>query len=411
VNRNLKKVAPLGVLTLALMSIAPAQAQQTELDALRTQIEELQRRLEEIESAQASQASSSTPNPLTTKEKVTMSGLLQVHGLGFLSEDIRPGGTRGNDTIRLRRGELRLTAPSITPRVSGTIMFDPVKAIAARNSTAAPAINIRARDNVLQEIQLSYLLNKNATNTTNAFIDIGQFKIPIGYEGDLVSSSALQTVERALFFTQRDPFDGGFGDVRDSGIQLRGTLGGQFDYRLGAFNGLGEQQNQQSSSDQKAIIGRLVYRPAGVQGLQLGISAANARSATPTSGGVRVDRDLLNGFVVYKKDKFSAQAEYLKGESQLQTAAAVNEIQGYYGSIGYLFTPKLEGVFRYDSLDTNRNVNNARLRDITLGLNYYIKGNNAKIQANIVQRESDAGVPAALRNDRTELRTNFQIAF
>jgi hypothetical protein len=409
--RRTLKAATLAVGVSALSAGTPALAQQTEIQALRAQIEELQTRLNKIETDAAKTTSAVGSGAVVqSKEKVTVSGLLQVHGLGFLSEDVRAGGTRGNDTIRLRRGELRLTAPSITPRVSGTIMFDPAKAVAGRTNIAnGTNLNIRARDNVLQEIQVSYLLSKIGDAKNQTFIDVGQYKIPIGYES-LVSSGALQTVERALLFTQRDPFDGGYGDVRDSGIQVRGLLSGQLDYRLGIFNGLGENQNAQAVSDQKAIIGRLAYLPTSLPGFQIGVSAGKARNATPANA-TRTDRDILNGFVAYKRDKFSAQAEYLSGEQQLRGTAITTKVRGYYASLGYLFTPKLEGVLRYDTFDTNRNANNAEVKDYTLGLNYYIKGNNAKIQANIVQRDSDAGVSSGLRNDRTELRTNFQIAF
>ena len=263
---------------------------------------------------------------------------------------------------------------------------------------------------MLQEIAISYLLAQNADKSTNATVDIGQYKIPFGFEGDRVSSSALTFVERALLFTQRDTQDGGYGDVRDTGVQLKGTLGGQFDYNLGVFNGLGELQNTQAVSDQKAIISLLIYRPRGLDGLQIRVSGSTANSATPTSA-TRVDRDLLNGFVVYRKNKLGLQTEYLTGDTEVRGATGATKVRGYYGSVSYLFTPKLEGAFRYDYFDANRSVADSDVRDYTLGLNYYIKGNNAKIQANIVQRDGNTNAPAGLRNDRTELRTNFQIAF
>lgn len=409
-HKYLLKAVSLSAIALALSS-APAWAQQSETQALRTQIEELQKRLDAIEAAQAATAASSAPNPLSSKEKVTVSGLLQVHSLNFPSEDPRTGGTRGTDTFRLRRGEIRLTAPSITSRISGTIQLDAAKAVSGRtNITNGTNLNIRARDSVLQEIAISYLLKQNADKTSAATVDVGQYKIPFGYEGDRVSSSALTFVERALLFTQRDTQDGGYGDVRDTGIQLRGTLGGQIDYNAGIFNGLGELQNTQAISDQKAFIGRVIYHPTGLKGLQLGVSAATARGATPTSS-TRVNRDLYNGFVVYKRGKVGLQAEYLDGQTQVRGTATTTNVRGYYGSLSYLFTPKLEGAFRYDYFNANRSLADSDVHDYTLGLNYYIKGNNAKIQTNIVQRNGNTNAPAGLRNDRTELRTNFQIAF
>ncbi len=426
-NRNsILKTVSLSVLSLALLSSVPAQAQQanppqtdtaqSDTQVLRAQIEELQKRLDAIETAQkksAATAAAAPSSPITSKEKVVLSGLLQVQALNYSNEDSRVGGTRGIDTFRLRRGELRLTAPSITPRISGTVMFDPAKAVSGRTNIASGTnLSIRARDNALQEIEISYLLNQNAGKNTNTFVDVGQYKLPLGYEGDQVASSALTFVERALMFTQRDTQDAGYGDVRDTGIQLRGLAGGQVAYNLGLFNGLGDLQNTTSQSKQKALIGRVTFKPTSVKGLQLGISAATSNAATLTSGTNRFNRDLYNGFIAYKKNKVGVQAEYLSGRTQVRDmAGTLNNVRGYYGSLSYLFTPKLEGAFRYDYFDANRSLANSAVRDYTLGVNYYIKGNNAKIQANIVRRQGGDNAPAGIRDSRTELRTNFQVAF
>jgi phosphate-selective porin len=98
---------------------------------------------------------------------------------------------------------------------------------------------------------------------------------------------------------------------------------------------------------------------------------------------------------------------------------SARDIRGYYGSVGYRLTPKLEGVLRYDYLDANRDLGgDTEVRDIIAGLNYYIKGNNAKIQVNVLRRNGAEGLgnsvsnPSSdIQNDRTELRANFQVAF
>jgi hypothetical protein len=241
--RRASSGAVLGAVAIVLGNPVPAHAQQSEIEALRAQIEELSQRLEKLESSQvaAAETAKATP-PVSSRFPVTLSGLLQVHSLGFLNQE--GPAPRANDTFRLRRGEIRITAPSITPRLSGTIMFDPAKAQFNRSAAfgEAGSNTIRTRDAILQEIQLSYLLRKAAPGTqNNIYVDVGQYKIPVGYES-LLSSGALPLVERALMFTQRDPFDGGYGDVRDTGVQLRGTQG-QFDFRLGVFNGFGDRQN------------------------------------------------------------------------------------------------------------------------------------------------------------------------
>jgi hypothetical protein len=398
-----------------VVSGAPVQAQQSEVAALRAQMEELQARLDKLEADQKKSADAATAaaaaaksNPaVTSKFPVQVSGLFQLHSLNTFSQS--GPAPRVNDTFRIRRGELRLTAPAITSRISGTIQLDPAKAsfrsrVPFNAGPGAINVDTRARDSILQEVQISYLLNKG-TDRSN-YIDVGQYKIPIGLES-LQSSSALQLVERALIFTQRDPFDAGYGDVRDTGIQLRGTAG-KVDYRLGVFNGFGDRQNAQALSDPKAVLGRLSFRPN--TNSEIGVSGGIGNTGT-AAGAPRADRNVLNFFGRYQKNKLTLQGEYLTGDASLQNAPTVFDIKGYYGSVGYLFTPKIEGVFRYDYLDANRNVANADVRDLILGLNYYIKGNNAKIQTNIVKRSGGTGAPADLQNDRTELRTNFQIAF
>ena len=437
-RRTLRAVAGLIGASVAL-SGAPAHAQQSEIDLLRQQLAELQARLDKLETTQSAAAATiktNTPTVATgSKLPLTISGLAQVHSLNFLDEDINNNGAPSFDTFRLRRAEIRLTAPSITPRISGTVMLDPAKITSLRGNSSTGAI--RERDNILQEIQISYLLSKTASGSNT--IDVGQFKIPIGYES-LQSSGALGTIERALIFTQRDGFDGGYGDVRDTGIQLRGTLK-QLEYRLGVFNGIGDRQNGLSLRDNKAVLARVSYRPTQIKGLEFGVSggkgntgvqtflaSTNAAGAvTTTSVTTRADRNLFNAFAAYKKDKLTLQGEYLTGKAVPITVAsnattgatttAGRDVKGYYGHIGYLFTPKLEGILRYDYFDTNRDGANADVKDIVLGLNYYIKGNNAKIQTNLIKRNGGDNAPTStnpssnLRNDRLELRTAFQVAF
>ena len=391
---------------------APAQAQNADIDALRAQIAELQTKLDKLAAQQdAQQKALDKAKPVvSTKTPIKISGLLQIHLLDYFNQD-GTSQTRTADTFRLRRGELRITAPQITDKVSATVMFDP-----AKDTTSS-----RARNNILQEIVLSYQLNKSA-KSSNA-LDLGQFKIPVGYES-LVSSGALPFVERPLIFTARDPFDGGYGDVRDTGAQLSSTLG-DFDAKIGLFNGIGDRQNALALSDEKAILGRVAYN--GVKNLTLGVSGgAGNTGTTQTASGItatrRAHRSLFNLFAAYNKSKVYAAAEYLRGNAvpislgQTNTGGVITpvnvagrDIEGYYGAFGYSFTPKLQGLFRYDNLDTDRKTNNSTLKDYTLGLNYFLKGTEAKVQFNVVDHQGDANARGFQHG--TELRTAFQASF
>ncbi|HEX8237545.1 MAG TPA: hypothetical protein VF600_16430, partial [Abditibacteriaceae bacterium] len=73
----------------------------------------------------------------------------------------------------------------------------------------------------------------------------------------------------------------------------------------------------------------------------------------------------------------------------------------------------------YDFLDANRDLGgDTEVRDIIAGVNYYLKGNNAKIQVNVLRRNGAQGLGGSvsnpssdIQNDRTELRVQGQVSF
>ena len=326
------------------------------------------------------------------KPTITVSGLAQIHARGFTSQSGPVAETP--DTFLLRRAEIRVSAV-VTPKISGYIAIDPAKQLSIGTSGANQS------SNVLQEAVISYQVSPKT------FVDVGQFKIPVGYEGDLVSSSALQNIERALIYQARDPQGGGQGDIRDTGIRVR-TAAGPFELQLGAFNGLGERQNTTAVADEKALVARAVYNVPAVAGLRLGVSGGHAASDTQPS------RSIGTAFAVYKRGRTTFQTEYAAGKHRF-------EPRGYYAHVGVAVTPKIETTARYDVFDFDRDsAGGTEVRDAILGVNYLLRGNNAKIQANVIHRDGGAnlvgvaGLPssaAAFANSGTQLRVNFQVGF
>ena len=379
-NLRIKK-STLGIALSALMLGAPAIAradQADDVNALRQQILQMQQRLDELEQNQkdtkviVDKAAEASKQSVKSKFDLSISGLLQVQGIANLSGD----GSQGNDTFRLRRGELKLTG-TINDRISGVALFDIAK---------TKIDSSKRNDAILQEITLSYLLNKNGANKN--YIDVGQTKLPLGYES-LVSSSALPLLERSMIFSQ-----GKYGDVRDTGAQLRGNAG-PLEYRIGIFNSLGDRQNDVASRDSKAYAGRLLWKAA--EGLQLGGSFGKAND----SGNI------VNVFANYTRNKFWVWGEYAKGSRD--SGATIVDGNGFNLTAGYRLSPKLEAVARYDKFsDTDK----GDAKEATLGLNYYLKSNNAKIQLNLVKHDGPSGVSGSgYSNDWTELRSGFQVAF
>ena len=137
-------------------------------------------------------------------------------------------------------------------------------------------------------------------------IELGQQRVPFGYEG-VLSASKLDTLERALYMSDRGRA-GGYGDVRDLGVIARGQLAhGVVEYTGGVFNGLGESMNEVDRNGQKAFAGRIVVHPA-IRGLQFGGSIA--RGAFQSTDATR-------------RDRAGVELLFARGLVQLQVGAGV----------------------------------------------------------------------------------------
>lgn len=321
----------------------------------------------------------STPTPVNNVEsgfgKIKFDGLIQAW---------YSAGNGTNNTFRFRRAEMKFSG-QILPKVKWTLMIDPAKALSVNKTTTAISgvpvvtdVSPNQASRILQDafITLAYVKNVN--------VDIGQYKIPLSQEG-LQSSSALDTVERALFMSDRSR-GGGLGDIRDFGVQFSGPLGNNFNYQIGLFNGVGENQNIPDTNQQKDVIGRFVVRPPIIKGLQIGVSGAWSNGNRTTNPG----RDRLGGELLYANKKFKFKAEVMGGVD-----GDFHRL-GYYTHFGYKITPKLEAIFRIDGFDPDRrretNSSNVTELDYVSGINYYIKEHNVKFQFNYIRKTFNSGI-------------------
>jgi len=289
------------------------------------------------------------------------------------------GGNGGfRDTFRIRRSELKFSG-EITPHARWTVMIDPSKALGLNNTytviDGAPVLadtSVNQASRILQDAFITVDYNKNIR------VNVGQFKVPFSLEG-LQSSAALETVERALFASDRGRA-GTYGDVRDLGVMVHGPLSSAVDYQIGLFNGSGENQNDLDKNDQKAVAGRLVVHPSFLRGLQMGGSGVWGNG----SGPARPRRDRVGAELLFKRDAWTIKSEFMSGtDSDLHR-------RGYYGHVGYRVAPRIETVFRIDTWDPDTRLQtsstNTRERDFIAGINYYLTENNLKFQANYLRK-------------------------
>ena len=492
-----------GLLTL---TVALPWAQGAEGD-LRAEIEALKKQLAArnqpapapgagvVSRAEEAIANKYGPNAaVTTKQgKLTISGLVQVwyysiqnDRLGFFG-DLRRGGSAGdtnegkdNDSFRLRRAEIQLTA-DVTEYVQAVVQIDP-----AREATSFPALpsNLGTflRDRTTNQAAIQDGAGGAARMLKNAYVrfhtfvphhdfSIGQHKLPTGEEGAR-SAAELDFVERW--------WGGCIGDdTRDLGLTAHGTwVDDRVQYWLTASNGAGDyfgsrgqMPNRSDDNDQKDLLYRLQFRPVWKDetwgGLELGGGSQfgfHGEAGDPGFGNVDgLNRRRTDAFRHFAWAGYfpggPVKGWWLRGEwlwlrdrnapatvrslvgglltGPRQTAPHALDTSGWYVATGYDLAKSVwadglpkwlkptEFAFRYQEFG---NVMVADLvypmartdvfssRVWTAGVNYYLKGHNAKVQANynwVNEPNEDSNQRARgfreVRNDN--LMVNFQVAW
>jgi hypothetical protein len=311
------------------------------------------------------------------------SATLQVWGItSHLANPATPSES-WTSTLRIRRAELKIKGEIVRKTLGYAVMFDPARLLDFTNKsipvtgqdpapTTAGSVSVAqapagGSTSILQDVALSYL-------NDYADISVGQFKVPVSLEG---SGSAGK-----LYFPERALISRKYGDRRDIGVKAEKKFD-KFGYTLGLYNG--EGQNKLDSNDQKDLALRLEVYPIK----ELTLAAVGYTSITERQEVGTKDR--IEGDVKLEKDHFLLQAEYIRGWDMTGTAAAHQRVQGqgFYVLAGYTFFDQLQPVVRFGSLDPDvkHDEHGAKAVDpndettsYELGVNYYLKGHDAKLQ-------------------------------
>lgn len=252
-------------------------------------------------------------------------------------------------------------------------------------------------------------------------VRVGQFKTPFGFE-QLVSEPVLFTIERSL---ANDRLTLG----RQLGVQVFATsLDKRLSVAAGLFNGNGAN-NGFNDNDRFLYVGRLTAAPLQTkwskQEVQWSMGAdaytsqdigllLNDFGFDATPGGVKdnlftgkraglgLDTQLHLGL-------FELWAEYLWGRfkptNQVPSARLTSE--GWYAQGSYYLVPKkFQAVVRYETFDPDVSLSGNSTDTYLLGLNYFIKGDDLKLQLD-VQRSDAFG----LSSQENRVFTRLQVVF
>lgn len=231
----------------------------------------------------------------------------------------------------------------------------------------------------------------------SANIRAGQFKTPFGFE-QLYLDPRLYFVERSLVNDRLTP-----------GRQIGAQVGGEawderFNYAVGLFNGNGTNQNF-NDNDRFMTAGRASVVPLTGRFLDeparwtVGLNAFRTRDAnvtvspefgidsTPSSAakdniflghrrGLGYDTQVEIG-------PFEAWAEYLRGTFEPEDRLPLRRLRssGWYAQTSYyVIFDKLQLVARRDVFDPIQSADGDDTRTTTLGLNWYFKQHDLKLQ-------------------------------
>jgi hypothetical protein len=318
---------------------------------------------------------------------------LQVWAVAEHLGSARTDDNAWQSSMRVRRAEVKFKGEIIPKKIGYTIMLDPARLLDFKSTSTdvkdadgatvgtvpvvgppgaqnGSTIITGASSSILQDVQLTYM-------TDFADVSIGQFKIPVSLEG---MGSATK-----LYFPERSLVSRRYGDRRDIGIKIEKKFD-HFSYFLGAYNG--EGQNNLDSNDQKDLALRLEVYP---------IKEFTLAAAGYVSVG---DRDLVNtkdrieADIKFEKYGFLLQGEYIRAWDVIGTAASHRRIggHGFYALAGYTFFDTLQPVVRIGAVDPEIGADERGSIDVKavaptdemvayeLGVNYYLKQHDAKLQ-------------------------------
>lgn len=263
-------------------------------------------------------------------------------------------------------------------------------------------------------------------------LDIGLRKAPLGFE-ELTSSGSLKAIERSgvtRYFIE--PNNGRRLGAAGYRIGLFGE-GKAGDFFYGAAITNPERVGSSTDNGNATNNNQAYWVHGGYKGkIEGGTFTLGAAAATlPDQGGKTLgtgnDLTIWSVYGDVTVGNFQLSGEYLTADVDRGASATRDASPSGFWLLGaYKFTPKLEGVVRYSSLDTDgRGVNLSdsvrsapgggtmdKLDEMFVGANYYIMGNDLKWQFGYVWGKSEDTITGGVAEaETTGFRSQFQVNF
>lgn len=237
-------------------------------------------------------------------------------------------------------------------------------------------------------------------------IRVGKFKTPFSHAylttlGEtLMPSLPLSLTAPVILPYSLNAVTPNIGTGFDLGVEVHGLLADKFGYEVGLFNGTGISVNTAGKTfcddwhiPSLLYAGRFTYMPKGVmpstQGnpnrlnedkLMLGVSTSlNVESENESTNDYRAGLEFA---MLKRKLYLGAEMYYMHvGFTKRQKIDQGYHYLGGYVQGGYFVTSRLQATARYDFFNRNGMDTNGFMNMPAVGVNYFFKGCNLKLQA------------------------------
>ena len=205
---------------------------------------------------------------------------------------------------------------------------------------------------------------------------IGNSRVGTGMEG-------LQS-PYTLPFLNRSQISRNFSNVRKVGLRIRGDYK-YVDYDFGGYSSDTFFTDFMPGAEFNSWVN---LKPLSKNKEKFG----TLKTGAGISVGSRHSTDyFVSGFgVQYSYKRLWTRAEYsVANGSNGRTGLTSKHRQGWYVTLGYKITKKLELMARYDEFDPDKSISGNNRREYSTGLNYYIKGQALKLVLNYIFCQND----------------------
>jgi hypothetical protein len=287
----------------------------------------------------------------------------------------RAGDNTQLSQFRLRRAEIALAGEILPKKVAFKVMFDAAKVRETTKVTVAgppDAMGNPTTVTIQQPTSATSALQDFYITALSKYADasIGQFKIPVSWEG--YNSSGK------LIFPERAVVSNTLGDKRDLGLRIEKKFK-QVGYSAGVFNGQG--LNNFETNLQKDFALRLeVYPVPGLTLAGVTYDSVGQRDRAGTKDRWEIDARYETGPYLVQSEAIIARDKPMNG-ADFVTGRGLYVLAGYtLKDVDSELHGDLQPVVRVGTFDPNTDVDDNELLHFDVGVNYYIVKHEMKLQ-------------------------------